>query len=199
LLAALFEAAGAEPDEATALAEAVEEFRNRDAEDPGLTGSGRRPSTRPAAVFALTDGLEQVPGMPQGLQNRIAGAITVYTGRAQPRRGVTSPLVLAAIEGGGLDEPADEPVDEPAGGAGLTATVERPTLGGSPVVLDEAADPARRSSGLIRIEAEALSDGGSYFAREAVIALNRRGDLPYQLRLWRRGVRVLFPAPEEAR
>ncbi len=198
LLAALFEAAGAEPEEATALAEAVVEFRDRGVEDDALPSTGRVFGGTVTA-FALTDGLAQVPGMPPELQNRIAEAITVYTGQARPRRGVTSPLVLAATEGSVLDEPVDEPAEAPAGETRLTATVEKPTLGGSPVVLDEAADPARRSSGLLHIEAEALSDGGSYFAREAVIALKRRGALPYQLRLWRRGVRVLFPAPEEAR
>jgi len=194
LLAALFVAAGAEPEQATGLAEAVVEFRNRGVEDAGLPDTGRRPGD-PVAAFALTDGLEQVPGMPPALQNRIADAITVYTGQARPRLGVTSPLVLAAIEGSALAEPAGEPADE----ANLPATVETPTLGGSPVVLGEPAEPTRGFSGLIHIEAEALSDGGSYFAREAVIALNRREALPYSLRLWRRGARVLFPAPEEAR
>jgi general secretion pathway protein K len=198
LLAALFEAAGTEPDEATALAEAVVEFRNRDVEDDGLPVAGRVFGGTVTA-FALTDGLAQVPGMPPELQNRIAEAITVYTGQPRPRLGATSPLVLAAIEGSVLDEPADEPAVEPAGGARLTATVEAPTLGGSPVVLDEAAESARGSSGLLHIEAEALSDGGSYFAREAVIALNRREAGAYRLRLWRRGARVLFPAPAEAR
>jgi len=194
LLAALFEAAGTEPAEAAELAEAVVEFRNRGVEDDPLPAI-RRGFGGGAAAFALTDGLAQVPGMPPELQNRIAEAITVYTGQTRPRRGATSPLVLAATEGGGLAEP----VEEPAGQADLTATVERPTLGGSPVVVDQAADPARRSSGLLHIEAEALSDGGSHFTREAVIALERRGTLSYRLRLWRRGARVLFPAPEEAR
>ena len=198
LLAALFEAAGTEPEEAISLAEAVVEFRDRGIEDPGSLSTGRVFGNAVTA-FALTDALAQVPGMPPELQNRIAEAITVYTGQARPRRGVTSPLVLAATEGVVLDEPVDEPPDEPAGRAGLTATVEVPTLGGSPIVLDEAAEPSRGFSGLLHIEAEALSDGGSYFAREAVIALNRRDALSYRLRLWRRGTRVLFPVPEEAR
>ena len=196
LLAALFEAAGTEPEEATGLAEAVVEFRNRGVEDPGSPSTGMVFGS-PVTAFALTDGLAQVPGMPPALQNRIAEAITVYTGQPQPRRGVTSPLVLAATEGSVLDEPADEPAEVPA--ASLTATVEAPTLGGSPAVLGEAAKPTRGVSGLIHIEAEALSDGGSHFAREAVIALERRGALSYRLRLWRRGARVLFPVPDQAR
>jgi general secretion pathway protein K len=194
LLAALFVAAGTAPEQATELAGAVVEFRNRGVEDPDILRTGRPPADQVAA-FALTDGLEQVPGMPPALQSRIAHAITVYTGRARPRLGVTSPLVLAATEGSALAEPADEPGDE----ADLPATVETPTLGGSPAVLGEPAEPARGFSGLIHIEAEAMSAGGSHFAREAVIALNRRGALPYRIRLWRRGVRVLFPALEETR
>ena len=98
-----------------------------------------------------------------------------------------------------LAEPVDEPADDPVDKANLTATVEIPTLGGSPIVLGEPAEPTRGFSGLLHIEAEALSDGGSYFAREAVIALNRREALPYRLRLWRRGARVLFPALEDTR
>ncbi|MHA1528655.1 MAG: general secretion pathway protein GspK, partial [Alphaproteobacteria bacterium] len=164
LLAALFEAAGTEPEEATGLADAVAEFRDRDVGDPDSLSTGRVLGN-PGTAFALTDGLAQVPGMPPDLQNRIAEAITVYTGQARPRRGVTSPLVLAATEGGALAEPVDEPVDEPAAGAGPTAAVVRPTLGGSPVVLGEPSEPARGFSGLIHIEAEALSDGGSHFAR----------------------------------
>ncbi len=192
LLAALFVAAGTEPEEATGLADAVVEFRDQGIEDPDILRTERLPEDQVAA-FALTDGLAQVPGMPPELQNRIADAITVYTGQARPRRGVTSPLVLAATEGSVLAE--DEPADE----ANLPATVETPTLGGSPVVLGEPAEPTRGSSRLIHIEAEALSDGGSHFSREAVIALERRGVRPYRLRLWRRGPRVLFPALDEAR
>ena len=198
LLAALFEAAGTEPEEAISLAEAVVEFRDRGIEDPGSLSTGRVFGNAVTA-FALTDALAQVPGMPPELQNRIAEAITVYTGQARPRRGVTSPLVLAATGGVVLDEPLDEPADEPTGRAPLTATVEAPTLGGSPMVLSQPAEPMRAFSGLLHIEAEALSDGGSYFAREAVIALERRGALSYRVRLWRRGARVLFPVTEEVR
>ncbi len=190
LLAALFVAAGTEPEEATELADAVVEFRDQGIEDPDIFRTERLPEDQVAA-FALTDGLAQVPGMPPELQNRIADAITVYTGQARPRRGVTSPLVLAATEGRALPEPGDEP-DTPA-------TVETEDLRDSPAILGEPAEPTRGSSGLIHIEAEALSAGGSHFAREAVIALERRGALPYRLRLWRRGPRVLFPALDEAR
>ena len=99
LLAALFVAAGTAPEEATALADAVVEFRNRGVEDPEILNTGRL-SVGPDAAFALTDGLAQVPGMPPALQNRIAAAITVYTGQARPRRGVASQRGREEKEGG---------------------------------------------------------------------------------------------------
>ena len=150
LLAALFEAAGTEPEEAISLAEAVVEFRDRGIEDPGSLSTGRVFGSAVTA-FALTDALAQVPGMPPELQNRIAEAITVYTGQARPRRGVTSPLVLAATGGVVLDEPLDEPADEPTGRAPLTATVAAPTLRRSPPVPTQPPAPLRPSAGLVAL------------------------------------------------
>jgi general secretion pathway protein K len=190
LLAALFVAAGTAPEEATRLADAVVEFRNRGLEDPGSPGSGQLP-VNPGVAFALTDGLAQVPGMPEGLQGRIAHAITVYTGEAQPRPGSAPPLVVAATEGRVLDETGDEPA--------LPETDEARELGDSPALPGDSAEPSRVVSGLLHIEAEAVSAGGAHFAREAVVALERRKALAYTLRLWRRGARVLFPAPENVR
>ena len=179
LLAALFTAAGIEPANATTLADAVVEFRSRSIEEP---------DAGPNVPFALTDGLGQVPGMPPELHNRITEAITVYTGEARPRRGVTSPLVLAAIEGQVLAEP-DEAVEVPA-------IEEVQVLGDRPAILDGSTEPTQVFSGLLHIEAEAMSAGGSYFARVAVIALERSKTLSYRLRLWRRGTRALFPTTD---
>ncbi len=199
LLAALFVAAGVGPEEATGLADAVEEYRNQDVKYPDDPGDPRnsgivRRRRGPDPTFALTDELAQVPGMPRALPGRIADAITVYTAIASPRPGAASPLALAAIEGREFVEPGDvEDVSE---------TVETLALGNRPAVLSEPAEPAEAARGsprVLHIEAEAVSAGGSYFAREAVIALDRRETLGYRLRLWRRGTRVLFPVPEEAR
>lgn len=189
LLAALFVAAGALPEDATLLAEAVAEFRNQGVEDDDTQGTGRAPRA-PQARFALTDELQRVPGMSPALYNRIADAITVYTGRASPGIEAASPLVLAAIEGREFAEP-DDVQDVRANGETLA-------LGDSPAVLGESAESTKGVSGLVHVEAEALSAGGSYYAREAVMALHRRKGLAYSLRLWRRGARVLFPALEEA-
>jgi general secretion pathway protein K len=183
LLAALFVAAGAEPEEATVLADAVVEFRNQRAESHEQDGTQRAP----VIPFTLTDGLAQVAGMPPDLLNRIAGGITVYTGLAQPRQGPASPLVLAAIEGR-LVEEGDTP-----------ATLEAQDLGDRPAAIGETEEPAGIASGLLRIEAEAMSASGSYFAREAVVALTLGKTQPYRIRLWRRGRRVLFPVMNDVR
>jgi len=191
LLAALFVAAGVVPEDATRLAEAVAEFRNEGVEDADISGTGRIPRGAQTR-FALSDELQQVPGMSPALYSRIAGAITVYTGRPSPKIAAASPLVLAASQGREFVEPADGE-DDPATG-------ETPALGDRPTALGESAEPAKGFSGLIRIEAEARSAGGSYYAREAVIMLGGgKGGPAYRLRLWRRGERVLFPAAHEAR
>ena len=189
LLSALFVAAGTAPEDATLLADAVEEFRNQDVEDADFLDEERAPRSSEVR-FALTDELQRVPGMSQVLYSQIAGAITVYTGRRAPKIDVAPPLVLAAIEGRELGEPEDLE-DDPA-------TDEKPVLGDSPAAFGELAEPTKGFSSLLRVEAEALSAGGSYYAREAVIALNRRAELAYRLRLWRRGARALFPALQDA-
>ncbi len=190
LLSALFVAAGTVPGDATGLAEAVEEFRNQDVEDTDIADTGRPPRGAEAR-FALTDELQRVPGMSQVLYNRIAPAITVYTARASPKIEAASPLVLAAIEGREFVEPED--VED------IAASDETQALDDRPAALGEPAEPAKGFSGLLRVEAEGLSAGGSHFAREAVIVLSRRKALAYRLRLWRRGARALFPVPEDAR
>ena len=98
-----------------------------------------------------------------------------------------------------LDEAGGDRANEPVNGAENPPTAEPQVLGDSPLVLNAPAQPMTAFSGLLHIEAEAVSAGGSHFAREAVVALERRKTLAYRLRLWRRGVRVLFPASDQAR
>ncbi|HSF94353.1 MAG TPA: hypothetical protein VLA52_04940 [Thermohalobaculum sp.] len=186
LLGALFVAAGVSSDEAAQLAEAVVEFRTGDAKS---TDPETRLGVAPPA-FALTDGLAQVPGISPDLQRLLASSITVYTGQPRPRSAQISPLVGAAIEGrADVDLDAAEPVPELG---------QLDELGDNPAAFGEPDEPAGVASPLVHIEAEAATAGGTFYAREAVIALNNRGDPPYQIRLWRRGVRSLFPVASEA-
>lgn len=190
LLAALFVAAGTPPEDATELAAAVAEFREQRTANP----DDPDPVRQLGPPFALTEGLEQVPGMPRALHNRIAGSITVYTGEAQPRPSAALPLSLAAIEGRALTDTGDGSADD----GGILTAAEAAELGDSPTVIGATEEPARAFSGLLHIEAEAVSAGGSHFAREAVVALERRRAFAYRLRLWRRGTRVLFPALDQS-
>jgi len=200
LLAALFAAAGADEGDAIALAEAVDEHRLSLVTEPA-TG-GQQPMA-PGVAFSLAEGLLQVPGMPAELVERLGPAITVYTGEPRPRSASMPALVRAAMAG--LDDSAAAG-DESTGQTADTATQRRAgpapvgeqDLGDSPAILDEAGDGQGARSGLVRIEAEAATEGGAYFAREAVVTLRGRGDRPYRLRLWRRGVRSLFPATAAA-
>ncbi len=192
LLAGLFAAAGAEPEEANSLADAVVAYRDEKVER--ISGSDVDPRSGALGVgFAVVDELEQVPGMPPQLYRQIAPAITVYTGQPRPRAEVASPLVVAATEGRVIAD-----ADGGSGGGAISVEVESAEpLGDSPEAMGEPGEVQARVSGLLRIEAEALSAGGSYFAREAVVALSGRGLPPYRLRLWRRGARTLFPIDHE--
>ena len=191
LLAALFAAAGTMPEEATRLADAVVEYRDlrikRSDDSDTSEDSAADQRRRPDVPFALIDGLAQVPGITIELLRQVAHAITVYTGEAGPRSEALTPLVLAAIEGRVLGgEPEDAAGDE-----------SEVVLSENPSLLGEPAEPMQVFSGLLHIEAEAVSAGGAHFAREAVVALERRKALSYHLRLWRRGDRILFPVPSE--
>ncbi|MDQ2090848.1 type II secretion system protein GspK [Marimonas arenosa] len=187
LLTDLFEAAGARYPEA--LAEAVDAFRKQ-----------RRAQTLRAGVspsadiltelglgvpFTSTEDLQNVAGISQALVQRLRPSITVYSGRALPVIAAAPPLVRAAVNAADISTSAmpNTYLEVPA--EGLT---EAPTLLSAPP------GPGTRGSGVYRIQAEALTAGGSHFAREAVVALrSKRQKVPYDVRLWRRGARLHFP------
>lgn len=164
LLASLFEAAGESPDRAGSLAGAVVSFRDL---QPG--------------GFRLPEDLALVPDMPAPLVARVSDAITVYSGQTSPDASLAHGLALAAITGQLAADPEPAPDAPPA------------STGGTPEILvaDEERLPA--SSGLLRIQAESLTSGGSHFARDALVELPRRTDQAYVIHEWRRGTRTLFP------
>ena len=190
LLTALFVAAGAEPEGAAVMAEAVAAFRASGSENPTSPGASF-PVEGPTAPFATTDGLLRVPGMTRALQDRISNSITVYTGLPAPRPGRAPALVQAALEGQvhgdatGTEEPA------------TVVAMENPD-GAMPLPVESEGALRQTASVLLHVEAEAARAGGARFAREAVIELRRRGPQPYRIRLWSRGRGVLFPEADAA-
>lgn len=199
LLAAVFTLAGAEAADAVELADAIVAHREARArvleaelsvpdDDPFGEEEGVRVFRRAIVPIRMIEEVARLPGMSPGLWARVAPELTVYTGVARPVHAAASPLVRAALDG--------ESVIAAGDGAG-------PASGGiadgdTPSIIADPAAPTGQVSGLMRVQAEALSAGGAHFARDAVVGVYDRLGVSYQVRLWQRGERRLFPiAPEE--
>ncbi|MEO0823600.1 MAG: hypothetical protein AAF074_24680, partial [Pseudomonadota bacterium] len=123
--------------------------------------------------FLMREDLRAVPGIDAALFARAAPYLTVHTGLAQPERRYAPDPVRRALAGG------EEP---PVGRASRRA-------------------PRRVMGDVLRIHAEARSDGGAVAVRVAVVdlrtlSLGFRGGIPsYRFRLWTGGTRQLF-APD---
>ena len=196
LLASLFRAAGVEPEKATALSEAAAPLEEQTEVAP--TGHGRviRGRSMSGEPFAATEQLYRLPEMSPELFERVAPALTVYTGKPWPKGEALSPLVLAATEGDVLEGDLAEALNDrlPPRADDMQSLEESPTILRAPATRH---DPV--SWDLLRIEAEAVTPDGFHFSREAVIEFGTRNRAPWEFHHWRRGKRVLFPAPPEPR
>lgn len=138
LLAELLKGAGAPSDQATAVANAILDWRDADplsqpgggGEDPDYAAAGL-PYGAKDAPFETVAEVEQVLGMTPALYARIASSLTVVGNASLPRREFAPPQVLAAM---GLDEAqvraereADGAVRIP--GSGTYSIESRATLG----------------------------------------------------------------------
>lgn len=189
VLASLFRAAGMEASQATALSGEIAAYRNQGNGGDASQGVARLRNSR-RKPFVAVEALYRLPGMSAELFRRVAPALTVYTGRPWPSAKVLSPLVLAATQ---------ERVLEGASADGSTGQLLPPaqdleTLKESPAALSAGqGQPDAVNSYTFRIDAEALTSNGSYFAREAVVTLNGSSGAPWQFLMRRRGERRLFP------
>ncbi|HEU4855799.1 MAG TPA: hypothetical protein VFS86_00695 [Rhodanobacteraceae bacterium] len=93
LLRGVFQAAGADAARAGQLAAAV-------------VGSRGGTSNAPGRPFRAVDQLARLPGMDMALFTRVAGAVTVYSGRNFPDASYAGPQVLAALRGVGTAQAA---------------------------------------------------------------------------------------------
>lgn len=112
LLEALLRAAALEADEASALADAIEDWRDPDdlpslngAEDREYAAAGRPYGTKDNP-FDLVDELQLVLGVDQDLYRTLFPALTVNSGGAELNQQFSPPLVQAALESLGRGVPA---------------------------------------------------------------------------------------------
>ena len=111
LLAGLLAATGGKPQDATALAAAIVDWRDVDnlkqpqggAEDPDYAAAGL-PYGAKDAPFETVPEVEQVLGMTPAVYARIAPYLTVYSGLAVPNQNFASDVALRAM---GIDPPPE--------------------------------------------------------------------------------------------
>ena len=197
LLAAFFEAAGAEPREAEALSEALADYRDIDqdpralgAEDPDYQAAGYDHEAKDGPLTVIEE-LRLVYGMPSELYDRLAPAVTVYSRQPQPHPELSGPLARAALDGAVYQSGVEEGTADPSNPLVSTRGDQRSASG--PVLLGGTSYDAQPHSGTLGIHVEARLDSGAVFVREAVIRLAPGQVPPYHVLAWRQGTRQHFP------
>ena len=182
LLAGLFAAAGA--DDADRLAAAVIDFRDADSDpQPGgaedgdyrAAGLSHEAKDRP---FEREDELLQVLGMTRAVYDAVALAVTVYS-RSRGIDPATAPVAaLAALPGTSATQ-----AEAFAAGRSRSAVADQGgALGDSPYLVPSAIP-------IVTIRAEAETEGGAVFVREAVVALTPGARKPFLILTWEQGRR----------
>jgi general secretion pathway protein K len=183
LLAGLFRSAGAADGEAAALADAVADWRDRDAErrplgaeneDYRRAGAGYDAKDAP---FETTAELAAVRGVTAALMDRLHGLITVRSHAPGIDPTVAPAAALAAVPGYG-PELAREYVELRARLPGCGALPPPPLAEAQPYLV-----PSAKVA--FAIQARATGEAGTTVRREAVVGLHFRPDRPVLFLDWR--------------
>jgi general secretion pathway protein K len=182
-LAALMEVLGVEEQGASALADAILDFRDEDdltllngAEDKDYEGAGLALGAKDAP-FVSVEELQQVLGMTPELYRALTPELTVDTDSDQVDEEFASPAILAALQGISLEE-AQLKVQER----------NAPALPGS-----QGPQTVSRGGPLYRIRARLLAPGGHSRVMEALVELSEGQQPPYQVRWRRYGMAAAVP------
>jgi general secretion pathway protein K len=186
LLAGLLVALDLEPDAAETMAERIVDFRDDDsdpepqgAEDPAYLAAGL-PEGAADRPFVSESELLRVLGMTEALYRRIRPHVTVHSGSdgVDPTRatkavlealpGMTPQVIESLMTVGPDDDPLDAIEDD--------EVLEQ---------IDLYWLPSREA--VFTIRAEARTEGGGRFVREAVIELDGSPEQPYLVYAWRQG------------
>ncbi len=193
LLRNLFLAAGLDPARAEALAQAVQDFSDADdrrrpagAEDADYQAAGLARGAKDAPFEAVEE-LFQVLGMTRAIYEAVEPALTVHARSRRPDGRVAPPLVAAALaQGGGTGVPARRGAVPPV------APEAEPLPDPSVTILSLGPSAHRSRARTFTIHGEARTLSGGIFVRRAVVRLVSRGDAPYQILAWGRGIPSLF-------
>jgi general secretion pathway protein K len=187
LLKGLFLSAGLKDEEAVALLDAVQDWRDADnlrrpngAEEPEYRAAGLK--YKPAnAPFQTIEELQLVLGMKPEIYRRIAGVITVYARQPGLNAAIASRAALLAIPGATAEQ-----VD------GYMVQREAARAAKQPVPVFP---PAARFGGVsynlaYSLRAEARLEDGTVFVREAVAQILPDPRRPYTFLAWKESVPV---------
>ena len=203
LLHGLFRSIGLDDQQASALADAIADFRDEDddrrpagAEDPDYQAAGL-PYRAKDAPFEQVDELLRVKGMTGDLYRRLRPFLTVYTGEDSPDLSTAAPEVVAALsavlpEDLGQDMAAED-AEEPAQREEQQATPASVPASTALSTLEEGGSDARSDLGIYTVHSEGRSAGGAVYGRDAVVRVREGGDRPYLFLAWGQGGRELFP------
>jgi general secretion pathway protein K len=175
LLDALLAACGvAEPDRPP-LVDAILDWRDRDdlrhlngVEDEDYFAAGLPWSSRDDA-FRSIDELKYLPGIDQGLYERLAPLVTLYSGKSGIDLELAPPILVAQLAGNEI-----VPVTQ----------------------WDAQADNRRRSgpiTGTFHIYASVPAGSGTVASLEAVVSASRSAKQPVRIREWREPARQVVP------
>ena len=198
LLRGLFLAAGESHEVASALADAVLDFRDSNklrrpngAEDPDYLAAGLARGAKDAPFEVITE-LRQVLGVSEALYRRLAPEITVHSKLPTVDHLTASGMVLRAIPGTNPGE-VEEFLERRAA-AGSEAELESLTI---PSLAGAADFLSSDDSGLVfGVRAEARAADGAVFVRDAVIALGDGRTRGFSILSWSRGERGAFASAD---
>lgn len=187
LLQALALSAGVTPDQAQAIADAIEDWRDTDdlrrangaeSEDYRTAGKSYGPTNR---RFENVEELQLVLGVTQPVYERLAERVTVYSGQPGIDPMSAPPQVLGILPG--LDEASVARLislrENATTPASITSVLSSPFFGAAP-------------GAVVTVHAEGHSPGGAVYARDAVVRLTNDIQTPYLVIRWKRGARRLF-------
>ena len=175
LLDAVLQAGGVEDGRRPALIDAILDWRDGDnlthlngIEDKDYLAAGL-PWTSRDDAFVSIDELKYLPGVDQGLFERMAPLVTVYSGRAGIDIENAPPILVATLAGEQIG-----PATQRVGGAG-------------------AANRRNRQLGTFHIYASVAAGSGTVASIEAVVTTSRSSDKPVTIHEWREPPRQVLP------
>ncbi len=187
LLKGLFVVLGVDEGEAVRLVDAIADFRDKDdltrpdgAEDDDYRAAGLAWEAKDAP-FAAVDELQRVMGMTPELYAKLAPFVTVYSKRAKIDLLTAPREVLLAVPG----VVAAEVEALLAERAGMEGPIPRKAL---PVPTADRGYFSVSNRRAFTVRAEAHTESGAVFAREAVVRLKgKKGEQPFRLLGWGQG------------